>query len=29
MSRERHCFKQPGVTALQKKIEECSILFIT
>lgn len=29
MSSERHCFKQPVATALQKKIEECSILFIT
>lgn len=28
MSSQRHCFKQPVVTALQKKTEECSILFI-
>lgn len=28
MSSERHCFKQSVATALQKKIEECSILFI-
>lgn len=28
MSSQRHYFKQPVVTASQKKTEECSILFI-